>query len=145
MIRSTLKRLDDSGAAAAEFALVLPFLLLLLFATITLGTTLYRYEVLTGAIASGARQFAVSRGTATPMTTTKTMISAGAPGLKAADLALTFSVSGVSCTTDTSCAAALQNGVPATIAGTYPCNLTVMGVDFAPGCQLSMTSTVRVE
>lgn len=135
----------EQGATAVEFALILPVLALLLFAIITFGTTLYNYEVLAGATGVGARQFAVSRGSDTPVTNTKAIIYASAPGIDSTKLALSFAVAGATCNTDAACAAALQNGVPATLSASYPCNLTVMGIDFAPGCMLSATTTARVE
>ena len=48
-----LKR--EEGAAAVEFALVLPLLILILFGIIEFGLVLYRQEVITNASREGAR------------------------------------------------------------------------------------------
>jgi len=146
-------RRSESGSAAVEMALVLPVLSLMLFATITFGTTLYNYNVLVGSVAAGARQFAVSRGNTTPVTSTKSFMTGSAPNFDATKYTLTFAVSGTACATgaagtiggDKACADVLQNGLPATVTASYPCNLVIMGVDFAPGCQMSATTTMRVE
>src|SRR5208282_526862 len=47
---------DCSGAAASEFALILPVMLLIFFAIIQFGLTLNNYIELTNAAVSGARQ-----------------------------------------------------------------------------------------
>jgi Flp pilus assembly protein TadG len=135
----------EDAASAVEFALLLPVISLILFSMIAFGTTLYNYEVLAGAVASGARQFAVSRGSTTPVTTTQSLVYASAPGMSSAKMVLTFAVSGTACTTDATCSAALKNGVPATLTASYPCNLSVLGANFAPGCQLAASTTFRVE
>jgi Flp pilus assembly protein TadG len=142
--RAGFGRAED-GASAVEFALLLPVISLLLFSMIAFGTTLYNYEVLAGAVASGARQFAVSRGSTTPITSTQSVVYASAPGMASAQIGLTFKVSGTACATDAACATALKNGVPASLSATYPCKLAVLGYDFAPGCQLGASTTVRVE
>jgi Flp pilus assembly protein TadG len=46
---------NECGAAAVEFALIVPLLLLLLFAVIEYGWVLTQQIVLTNAVASGAR------------------------------------------------------------------------------------------
>lgn len=136
---------DQRGATAVEFALILPVLSLLLFSMIAFGTTLYNYEVLAGATSTGARQFAVSRGSATPIANTKAIVYASAPGMNSSKIALGFLVSGTPCITEAACAAALQNGVPATVTLAYPCNLSVLGINFAPNCMLGASTTARVE
>jgi hypothetical protein len=47
-------------------------------------------------------------------------------------------VSGSSCPT-------LNAADPATLSATYPCDLTVLGINFAPGCRLSATATESVQ
>ena len=50
-----MTRLNDRGASAVEFALVLPVLMLILFGTIEFGMVMYSREVLTNASREGAR------------------------------------------------------------------------------------------
>ena len=50
-----MHKLDERGVAAAEFALVLPVLLLLLFGTIEFGMMMYGREIVTNAAREGAR------------------------------------------------------------------------------------------
>ena len=51
------------------------------------------------------------------------------------------------CSGDSACQTALTNGQgqPATVTTSYPCNLTVYGYNFAPGCTLTAQSTESVE
>src|SRR5262245_12814514 len=50
-----MKKLDDRGAVAAEFALLLPVLLTILCAIIEFGMIMYGREVVTNAAREGAR------------------------------------------------------------------------------------------
>ena len=50
-----MRRLNDRGVAAAEFALILPVVLLILFGTIEFGMIMYGREVVTNAVREGAR------------------------------------------------------------------------------------------
>lgn len=92
----------ERGAAAVEFALVLPVLILLLFGIIEFGRAYNAKVELTGAAREGARVLAVGSGD--PVTTTKN----AAPTLDASKLGVT--TSGSPCT----------KGSPATVTATYP-------------------------
>lgn len=50
-----MRKLNEQGVAAAEFALVLPVLLLILFGTIEFGMIMYGREIVTNAAREGAR------------------------------------------------------------------------------------------
>jgi Flp pilus assembly protein TadG len=50
-----MTRLNDRGASAVEFAILLPVLMLVLFGTIEFGMVMYSREVLTNASREGAR------------------------------------------------------------------------------------------
>lgn len=58
-MRITRFRRDDRGAAAVEFALVLPILVVLLFGVIDFGRALFAYNYLTAAVREGGRFAAV--------------------------------------------------------------------------------------
>ena len=56
MKRGTVKQIKDlNGASAVEFALILPFLILIIFGTIELCLYLYNKNVITNASREGAR------------------------------------------------------------------------------------------
>jgi Flp pilus assembly protein TadG len=50
-----MRKLNERGIAAAEFALVLPVLLLILFSTIEFGMMMYGREIVTNAAREGTR------------------------------------------------------------------------------------------
>ncbi|HEX3919061.1 MAG TPA: TadE/TadG family type IV pilus assembly protein [Caulobacteraceae bacterium] len=142
-------RRDHSGASAVEFALIAPLLFVMLFGIIQFGLALNNYVELTDAVRNGGRNFAISRAAAStnPYTTTSSSISSSAANLTAANIHLTVTVNGTACTTDSGCATALSAaaGDTAVITATYPCNLTVMGVNMAPSCTLSATTSDLIE
>jgi Flp pilus assembly protein TadG len=57
----SMRKLDERGAAAAEFALLLPVLLTILFGIIEFGMIMYGREVVTNASREGARAGIVQR------------------------------------------------------------------------------------
>lgn len=138
---------DERGAAAVEFAFVGPVLIFLLFAIVQFGLTLNNYLQLTNGVRVAGRQFAISRASSTPYTSTKTAMINSAPNLGAANITLTLQVNGTACATDAACVTALAtaNGLPATVIATYPCNLNIVGVNFAPGCKLTSQTTDLIE
>jgi Flp pilus assembly protein TadG len=139
---------DVSGAAAMEFALVLPPLLLLLFGIIKFGIVFNNYIELTNAAAAGARQLAISRGSATPYSSTISTIKAAAPNLAPAKISTVLSVAGAPCTGDSSsCRSAFGDGtssVTARVVLTYPCDLNVMSV-VVKSCTLNSSSSGAVQ
>ena len=88
---------------------------------------------LTNAVAQGALTLALSRGTTTPYTAATAAIGSAAPNLAAAQTTITVRINGAACTNNATCSAALVAGQPAFVRATYPCNLMVMGVNYAPG------------
>lgn len=138
---------DRAGTSAIEFAFIAPALMLLALGTVQFGLTLNNYITLTEAVRTASRQLAVSRGGSTPYTDTVNQVYRSAPNLARASLTLSISVNGTACSTDTTCLNALAGaqGRPASVAASYPCDLSFMGHDFAPGCTLSSQTTERVE
>lgn len=138
-----IRRRKQEGQALIEFALVLPVLLLLLLAILKLGLLFNNYLTLTDAVRAGARQLALGRGigagppTACALATTQVNNSAGS--LKVANLTVTETESGLDTCTS------LTQGNAATVTGKYPCDLTILGINFVPGCQLNVSATERVE
>ena len=136
---------DTAGTSAVEFAFIAPVLMLLALGTVQFGLTLNNYITLTDSVRTASRQLSVSRGGGTPYTDTVNQIYRSSPALARASLTISVSVNGTSCSTDTSCASALAGaqGRPASVAATYPCDLSFMGHDFAPGCTLASQTTER--
>lgn len=128
-----------------EFAIVAPFLLTITIGMLKFGVAMSHYIMLTNAVAQGTTTFALSRGTATPYATTVAAINAAAPRLTAASITKTLRVNGVACTTDAGCTAALTSGATGTVIITYPCDLSVMGVNFLTTCTLTAQSAQMVQ
>jgi len=138
---------DRTGAAAVEFALILPALLMILMGILEFGLTLNNYLALIDGVRSGDRAFAISRSSPTPFTSTTTAVTNSAASLTAASITTTLKVNGTTCASDAACSAALAAapGGAAYVQATYPCNLTVMSVNFAPGCTLFSATTDLIE
>lgn len=148
--RRLLRRaLNDSGQALVEAALTLPFLLVVVFGIAQFGITYNHYVMLTDSVRAGARQLSVSRGQANPCSTALNRVYASAPTLTAASLAVTITVNGTAYSgSSPSCpgqGVLMTGGADVTVRATYPCDLTVFGVNYAPSCSMASQSTVRVE
>jgi Flp pilus assembly protein TadG len=138
---------DAGGTAAVEFGLIAPALLLVLLATIQFGIAMNNYLELTDAVRVGCRQFAIGGTGTTPMSSATSAVDAAAPNLTASSITLSYAVNGTACATDTACETALTAaaGESTTVTATYPCNLKVMGVNFASSCTLSSSTSDIVE
>jgi Flp pilus assembly protein TadG len=156
---------DRAGSPAVEFALIAPVLFMMMFGLITFGIAINNYIELTDSVRSGGRALAIARLTqatsstgtplpSTPYTSTTSAIYGSAPNLTATSIAITVSIAapgvttGTPCTSDTACATALTTagaGGTATVTAQYPCNLTVMQVNFAPGCTFTATTSDLIE
>ena len=55
IVKSQNQKMGQKGAAAVEFAIILPFLVLLIFGTIEFGVMFYNKQVLTNATREGVR------------------------------------------------------------------------------------------
>jgi Flp pilus assembly protein TadG len=140
---------NRKGIAALEFALIAPVLLLMIFGMATFGIALNNYLTLTDAVRAGSRTLAASRASATPYGSTTNAIILAAPTLTASTLTvgITLTINGTVCNSDTTCGNLLSAsaGSPASVSASYPCNLAVMGFNFAPTCTLTSMTTERVE
>jgi Flp pilus assembly protein TadG len=140
-------RHDRRGVAALEFALIGPMMMLLLFGTVSICTLLNNYMMLAWGVGAASQTLAESRGVATPYTNTINILYGSVSGLTTSNLTVTMTVNGTSCSTDSACQTALSSaaGTAASITATYPCNLTIMGVNYAPGCTLKSQTTEIVQ
>jgi Flp pilus assembly protein TadG len=136
----------NEGAAAVEFALVLPVLLIILTAIIAFGITFNNYEQLTDGVREAARAFAMSRASATPYTLATTTLQTGTPGLTFKNITPTFTVNGAACASDASCVTLLAaaQGEPSGLSATYACTLAIAGIKL-PACSLVASTSELVE
>jgi Flp pilus assembly protein TadG len=135
MTKMTNRRIDirsDRGQSMVEFALVVPILLMVVFAIIQFGMLYNNYITLTDATRVGARKGAVSRTAVNPIALTVAATRAAAPDLKPADF-------GVVAT-----ATAWAPGADITVEATYPYDINILGVVVASGTLRSKT-VERVE
>ena len=146
---------DNAAATAVEFALIAPILCFLVVGAAWFALAVFNYSSLTEGVRSGARQLAVSLNDSTPYTDAVAAVTSAAPSLtapasqpctnSATQLCITMSVDGTACTTDSTCAAQMVGGKAASVTGTYPCTVVVMGHNFLPSCQLTSTAAEMIE
>jgi Flp pilus assembly protein TadG len=122
---------SQKGQAAVEFALVLPALLLILFAILQFGVVFKDYLALTDAVRAGARKGAVSRQAPDPTGTTKAAVFAAAQDL-GPKLQVTVTSSWTS-------------GSELTVEGKYPYTLKLLNVVTIANGWLESTTKNRVE
>jgi len=129
--------MNEQGQTMVEFALVVPLLLMLLFAILQFGAVYNDYVTLTDATRVGARKAAVSRHSATPEADAEAAVRNSAPGMDdacAGGAGLCVSVA----------ADAWEHGADVTVAAEYPYEIDLLGLVVASG-QLESSTTERVE
>ena len=144
-----------AGSSIVEFAFVVPVLLTLVMAMFVFGIALNQYLMLTNGATMAAQAMAMSRGnTADPCNTAVQAFYQAAPNLKQSSLKFTIALNGGTVNTGgtTTCPIgsngttnALVEGQNAQVTVTYPCNLTVMAVNFAPSCTLTAQTAEAIE
>lgn len=130
--------LDEAGGAMVEAAIVLPILLVVVMGIAQFGLAFNNYVTLHNAVRSGTREMAISRAPG------QDACALGVARLRAAAPSLTQSSLTITPTVTASCTN-LTIGSDAKISATYPCNINILGIDFAPSCILRATTTERVE
>jgi Flp pilus assembly protein TadG len=136
-MRTRISFRNDQGQAAAEFALVLPVLAMLLLGIAQFGIAFNHYLTLTDAVRAGARQAAVSRFVADPVTTTKARVTGAAAGLVTTDIETTVDAPD----------GKLPSWAPGTdvrVTATYPYDISLLGIIVASG-RFSSSTVERVE
>jgi len=130
---------DERGANLIEFGLVFPLLLMITLGIMQVGILYNNWVMLTDGVRAGARVLAISRAPNTDACALGVAaMKKATPTLNQANLTITTTVT-ANCTS-------LTEGADATFAATYPCDLTIMGINFAPkGCLLKASTTERVE
>jgi len=112
-------RNEERGAALVEFALILPVLVMFVFGIVEFGRAYSARIQLTAAVRDGARAAALGNDAVAAT-------RAGAPGLRAADLSVSYtsspgsSCTGASSTTTTTSLSSTTTTIPtATVTATY--------------------------
>jgi Flp pilus assembly protein TadG len=134
----------DEGNALIEVALILPILLSVLMGIFVVGIAYNQQIVLTNAVNIGGQYLATLGPTNTtdPCADTLTQIKNAAPILNPTNLKVSFTLEGTSLGQVTSCSgdqSDLESGGTknVTVSATYPCNLVIVGINFAPsGCNV---------
>jgi len=122
---------EEKGQSMAEFAIVLPILVVILFGVIQFGILFNNYVTLTDAVRAGARTAAVSRQDGDPVGEAAKMVRDSAADLNQSSL-------NVSVSSD------WQPGDDVTVTGTYPYSISLLGWVVSSG-NLSTKTTERVE
>ena len=122
---------SESGQSLAEFALVLPLMVMLLFGIIQFGITFNNYISLTDAVRAGARTAAVSRHEDDPVGVTVARVKEAATDLEETDLAVSVESS-------------WKAGEEVEVSASYPYAIKVLGVTIKSGL-MNSTTTERVE
>ena len=151
----------ESGQALVEFALVLPILMLLIVGIIKGGLLYNNYLQLTDSVRTGARVLAIERGQGGPCGAAANQVISAAGGLTGSNISmsmteypegpldapnLVYTPSAYPPPPTDTCPFTLTSGSAVTITASYPCDLTIMGVNFVPGgCHVTATATERVE
>ncbi len=104
----------ESGQTMTEFAIILPLLVVLLFAVVQFGIAFNNYVTLTDAVRAGARKGVVSRGESDP----KGLCEAAAHNAQGGLEQDSFKVD---------CSSTWQPGADVTVTGTYPYSISLLG------------------
>lgn len=144
---------DDQGQAMIEFALVLPVLLLVVAGIIKFGILYNHYVTLTDAVRVGSRELALGRGlngvqgsTQDPcLRAVNRTINAAAPALQLTPAQVTVTLLTPDACPSGPTPANMVQGDEAKIEAVYPCDLTVVGINFFPGCKLHASASEAIE
>jgi Flp pilus assembly protein TadG len=136
---------DRRGVTILEFAIAAPVMLALAIGTFKFGAAMTHQVVLTNAAAQGALTLALSRGTTTPYSSMTTAINNAASTLTTASITTTVTINGTACSTNTACATLMTAGATAVVRTTYPCDLSVMGINYKSGCTISAQTAQMVQ
>jgi len=122
---------SEQGQTMAEFAIVLPVLMLVVFAVIQFGILFNNFVALTDAVRAGARTAAVSRTAADPVGAVVQRVQSATGDLNQSNLTVTVT-------------SGWQHGDDVTVAATYPYSINLFGLVVQAG-NLKSSTTERVE
>jgi Flp pilus assembly protein TadG len=146
-IRSLKDSKGEEGGALVEMAVTLPLIMLIMTGIFSFSIAIYQKLQLAEAVSNGGHYLAVDRGDTDPCLTVANAIYAAAPGLNQGSLSLTFTINGGASTGPTcaSSSASMVSGGTAQIQASYPCTLSVYGMNFASNCSLQTQITEVVQ
>jgi Flp pilus assembly protein TadG len=127
----------ERGQAAAELAVILPVVLLVLYAVIQFGQVYLQYQEVSAATSEGARRATTMAGVADPGRTST--IVATVQGGTSVGTRSAFDGAGLT----VSVASTWTPGTPVTVTTTYPARVTILGVTLFSG-NLTTRRTSRV-
>jgi len=124
--------------------MIAPILFMVLIGIFKCAIAFNHYIILTDAVRAGARQLAVSRGVPNACTNAMSRVKTAASDLDSTQMTIDADVAGAS----SNCGAlesGNEQGDDAKVTASYPCDLVILGIDFAPSCKLTSTMTERIE
>jgi Flp pilus assembly protein TadG len=125
---------NQNGQTMTEFAIVVPILLLVVFAIIQFGILFHNYVTLTDAVRAGVRQGAVSRHLPSGReAAVEDRVRDSAANLDQAELDV-----------DVDANPGWDQGADVTVTAKYPYKIDLLGFTFAEG-DLESTATERIE
>ena len=134
------RRRREEGQAVIEMALILPVLLLLIAGIVKFGLVYNNHIILTDSVRVGSRQLALGRGLPDACAPAVKRLKDSAENLDTSKIVVAAPIFG-----GTSSCNTMFQGDASTISATYPCELTVFGIDFFPNCRLKASATEAVE
>jgi Flp pilus assembly protein TadG len=150
------------GQSLVEFALVLPMLLMILMGIFSVGMFVQSYQQLTYVENQGLvtlQQLPDTSSASDPCAAVSAAVigasahlaTTGATGLQVSikfnTEGVSYPSSGTSSVTGFSCGAGsayVYDGQSVTVTVTYPCTLSVYGINFTPSCKLNETETEQI-
>jgi Flp pilus assembly protein TadG len=123
---------NQEGQSVAEFALVLPLLMVILLGILQFGVLFRDYLAVTDAVRAGARKAAVSRSAASPTTACENAVKSAATDLNVADDLIV------------KCTSTWGPGEDVEVSASYPYEINLLGQVVKSG-RFTSTTTERVE
>jgi Flp pilus assembly protein TadG len=127
----------ERGQSAVELALILPVLILILYAVVQFGQVYLQYQEVSAATNEGARRASTMSTVADPGRTST--IVATVRGGTSVGTTAAFDSSGLT----VSVSSTWTPGAPVTVTSTYPASVTILGVTLFSG-NLTTKRTARV-
>jgi Flp pilus assembly protein TadG len=123
---------EEDGNSLVEFTLTLPILMAVLVAIFQFGIAFNNQLTLTQGVGTAAQYLQTIRiSTTDPCKDTITAIQNSAPQLTPANISLTLTMNGTA-VSGSSCSGSQSNlvpGGPVKVAASYPCNITILGIN----------------